>query len=134
MSILASLLLLQAAPAVEPVPGPGASQTEQVSEEIVVIGRRLVNWRGNWKVRKGVVVCKTTRSTGDREIDAIGCRALTECVTPLLPRMKAISEMELSKREKTRRLNEAGQPIGPCITEKRNVAIDALASKRAGQS
>ncbi|MFA9201742.1 MAG: hypothetical protein ACEQR8_11290 [Cypionkella sp.] len=117
-------LALAAAPAAGPAPA--------VAEEIVVIGERLKEWRGKWRTRSGAATCATTRSTGDREIDALGCAALVACVTPLIPRMQAIAELKLSKPERNRRMDAAAQDIGPCLAERRGDAIAALAARRAG--
>jgi hypothetical protein len=117
-------LALAAAPAAEPAPA--------VAEEIVVIGERLKEWRGNWRTRNGALTCKTTRSTGDAEIDAIGCQALTTCLAPIAPQMKVLANAKLAKSERDRRMTALGQSAVPCLTDTRNAAVDALAARRAG--
>lgn len=124
MSAAAALLL-----AVMPVAAPPAPA---VAEEIVVIGRKLADWRGIWKSRKGVLSCKTTRSTGDKAIDAVGCQALIACTTPLVPQFQAIAGAKLAKAERDARMNTLAQSIGPCLVERRADGIAALADARAG--
>lgn len=120
------LLLPLALIAAEPVAEP------PVENEIEVIGNRLRNWRGKWKLRKGVVSCKTTRSTGDKAIDAIGCNAMVECVAPLTPQWAALDQAKLPKDELNRQANallkEAG--IGDCVFAKREAGIAALVADR----
>lgn len=122
MSVLAALLL-----ATVPAAVPAAQ-----ADEIVVIGERLKAWRGKFGTKDGVASCRTTKSTGDREIDAIGCNALVACITPHASQMQAIADMKLPKAERNRRLNDAMQPVGPCLVEKRGDAIANLAARRAG--
>ena len=127
MSLLAGLLFLLAAPAetVAEVPADDAAS------EIVVIGRKLGDWRGTWGSKNGVLACRTTRSTGDAEIDAIGCGALVACATPLIPRFKAIAGAKLPKAERERRMSAASQAMVPCLTQQREAGIAALADRRA---
>ena len=123
MNLLAALLMA-AAPAAAPVPAE--------AEEIVVIGERLKEWRGTWGSKKGVLACRTTRSTGDAAIDAVGCQALVSCASPMVPRFTAIAAAKLSKAERQRRMDAASQAMLPCLKEARESGIAALAAQRAG--
>lgn len=122
MSMFAALLLATA-----PTAAPAAP-----ADEIVVIGERLKAWRGKFGTKKGVASCRTTKSTGDKEIDAIGCSALSACIAPHVAQMQAIADMKLPKAERNRRLTDAMQPVGACVVEKRSDAIAELAARRAG--
>lgn len=124
MILAAALLLLAGAPADVP-PASGAS-------EIVVIGQKLADWRGTWGSRKGVLACRTTRSTGDAEIDAVGCQALVACATPMVPQFKAIAAARLPKAERQQRMNTASASMLPCLEQARADGIAALADRRAG--
>ncbi len=121
--VLTALALTQAeAATVEP----------PVDNEIVVLGNKLRDWRGSWRVRDGVVKCKTKRSTGDREIDAIGCGAMVTCMTPLVPQWQAIEDADLPKDELEGRLNGLLQSanVGDCFAIVREQSISALAAAR----
>ncbi len=124
-ALLAPLALAGAEPVAE-VP---------VDQEIEVIGNRLRNWRGKWKMRKGAVSCKTTRSTGDKAVDAIGCEAMVQCVAPIAPQLVALEGRKLPKEELDREANallqEAG--LGECVFAKREAGIAALAAARQGK-
>lgn len=117
-----SLALAAAQPVAEP----------PVDHEIEVIANKLRTWRGNWKLRKGAVACKTKRSTGDKAIDAIGCDAMVQCIAPIAPQFAALGEEKLPKDEMNQRANalvaEAG--IGDCIFSRRETGIAALAAER----
>ena len=122
MSLLAALLFLATAPADAPAAEPS---------EIVVIGERLKEWRGTWGQKEGVLACRTTSSTGDAEIDAVGCQSLIACATPLVPQFQAIAAAKLSKRERERRLGAASQSMVPCLQRERQAGVAALADRRA---
>lgn len=123
MSVLVATLALAAVqPAVE-VPA---------EDEIVVVGNKLRDWRGTWRVRDGAVKCKTKRSTGDREIDAIGCNAMVTCMTPLVPQWQEIEDADLRKAELEARLNGLLQSakVADCFKTVREESIAALVSAR----
>jgi TonB family protein len=75
--MIGALLLAIAQP--QPAPDVGVGEAE--AEEIVVIGRRARGVRWDWKVDKAgrLTKCKVTKSSGDREIDRIGCEATRRC-------------------------------------------------------
>lgn len=78
MIFVASLLLAQAAAAAPPT-----------ENEIVVLAQRLAETRVHWstRLRNGAMTirrCKVTRSSGDRELDKVVCRAMRACA-PHIP-------------------------------------------------
>ena len=123
--LIAALALAAAQPAAEP----------PVETEITVIANKLRDWRGRWKLRKGAIACKTTRSTGDKVIDAIGCDAMVACIGPLAPRFTEIEAAKASKEELSRRANALLADAGAydCMFAKRNAGIAALAAARRSE-
>ena len=122
--IVTAILLAASAPVAPPAIEEG---------EIVVIANKFKTWRGTWKSRKGQLTCKTRKSSGDREVDALSCEHLIACATPIVPQMQAVADAKLPKAERNRQMAELSQPIGPCMTERRNEAIDALLKRRAAR-
>jgi hypothetical protein len=123
MSLIVATLALAAA---EPVAEPPAGN------EIEVIGRRLRKWRGSWNLIGDAIGCQTTRSSGDKAVDAIGCNAVVDCMQPLAPQWKALTEARLPDHELKSKANallqEAG--ISECVAAKREAGIAALAEQR----
>jgi len=124
MSVLGAFLLLAVGPADVP---PVAE-----AREIVVIGEKLKQWRGDWGSRNGVLSCRTTKSTGDAEIDAVGCQALVACAAPQVSRFQAIAAGKASRSARRRQMDAAAQAMMPCLAEQRAAGIAALADRRAG--
>lgn len=121
--IVLSLLLStsQAAPA----PRPPA-----VAQEIVVIGQRLRTWTALYAVRGSRMSCRTRRSTGDREIDAIGCLAFETCVDRLRSRIDESDRTDL-ERSARRRMKEAiRRDLRTCVDARRDELIAELADRR----
>ena len=125
MSLIATLVLA-AAPAAAP-PGP------DVGNEIVVIARKLKTWRGVLRQVDGELVCRTTKTSRDRAIDAIGCEAMVACYTPLQPELDRIAASDLRRAEKTRRMTEMAQSAFPCLDQRHEAAVARLAAQRAGR-
>ena len=101
------------------------------AHQIEVIAQRLDTWRARVKNRKGVLSCDITASTGDTEIDQIGCDALVGCTLAIKPQLDATAALDLPRKERDSRLTALMEAQGPCIIERREIAIDALAQKRA---
>jgi hypothetical protein len=109
--IIAGLMMLTAAQA---GPAPVDSLESQPSADIVVIGRRARAVRWDWRVDKGgrLTKCKITRSSGDKDIDQIGCEATRRCAAGGIRK---------------------AAPMKACIVPVRNELIRALADARAEQ-
>jgi hypothetical protein len=116
-----ALLLAQAAPP----PAPGA-------DDIVVIGEKLKGWKGRVSDTIGIHSCRTTQSTGDKEIDTIGCRVLTDCFVPMKPQMIAAARAAGRDAEKRK---AAQAPLNAemtaCFKERRTALIEDLLDRRA---
>ena len=121
--MIATVLFL--ASAVIPAPAPPAE------EEIVVIADRLKGWSGKVRDTLGIRSCRTTRSTGDKEIDAIGCRVLTDCFLPMKKRL--IAAVKAAGRDAERRkaaMEPLNAEIATCANERRMKLISDLLDRR----
>ena len=101
-------------------------------DEIVVIAQKQKYWRGYLKYKKDVATCKTTRSTGDKAIDKIGCDAMIACFPKHRGDLTALAEQYKKKSE----FNAAAKPIyaemGKCVVSNRDQGISELADQRLG--
>ncbi len=122
--ILASLLLL--------APLAAAPPPETAEQQIVVIGEKLKHWTGSAQQKDGQWVCRTKRSTGDAEIDRIGCDAMNSCLNLLEPQRLEIWKEKDKKRRKAAFAAFSSDTLRPCVAERRGDGIAALAAQRAG--
>jgi hypothetical protein len=69
-----------------------ATAVQAEEPEIIVIGRRARAVRWDWRVDKAgrLTKCKITKSSGDREIDQIGCDATRRCAAQGIRQAKAM--------------------------------------------
>ena len=125
-SILAFVLASVAAHPAEP-----AVPSDAASHQIAVIGERLATWRGKVKSRDGELQCDIKTSTGDEAIDKIGCDALVSCTMDIKPQLDATAALDLPRKKRNQRMTALMEGQGPCILQRREAAIDALAQKRA---
>lgn len=112
--ILTLVLLAQAI--VEPAAVPATT----ADEEIVVTARKLSNrWVGVVEIKGEVVTkddpatCRTRRSTGDAEFDALGCEAMLACYPQFWPQIVAQTKIEIAAgRIKTKEDMERAHKTG----------------------
>jgi len=109
-----------------------AASAPMVESEITVIGRKLATWRGSWTVKRGQASCKMRKSTGDREIDALGCAAMNICVPKFQDQFQALADAKLPKATYQTRVEPLNQQLAGCLEIERNAGIAALADRRAG--
>lgn len=109
-----------------------AASVPVAEPEITVIGRKLATWRGNWAVKRGQAQCRTRKSTGDREIDALGCAAMLLCVPKFQDQFQALADAKLPKVAFEAQAAPINKQLGGCLETERSAGIAALADRRAG--
>lgn len=122
--MLASVWLAASIQAVSPAP------SAQRAADVVVMGEKLKNWRASVRERKGTMVCSTKTSTGDRELDAIGCNAMATCLTQLKPRLNATLDKKLGAAERNSLRDAVDRDMFTCVTSHRDAGSAALADRR----
>jgi hypothetical protein len=111
----------QAAPAARP---------PAVEQDITVIGQRLRRWTARYEVRGSRVSCRTRRSTGDREIDAIGCSAFAACILQFRPRIEESDRTNLESSVRRRMKDAIQRDLAACVDARRDELIAELADRR----
>ena len=119
-----ALALLLAQPTQLAQPAPPAPAAQQ--EEIRVVGQRLQNWRGKMFSRRGSDRCDTLVSSGDAEIDRVGCSAMAHCY--------AIHRAGLNEAARRRGAARNAHPVyrlmGVCVRDRRDLLVADLAERR----
>ncbi|WP_397603240.1 hypothetical protein [Sphingorhabdus sp.] len=122
-----ALLLVQTALPPSPLVAPA-------EDDIVVIGNKLKVWNGKGGVTFGIRRCRTTKSTGDKEIDNIGCRVMIDCLLPMKPRI--IGAAKAAGRDAEKR-KAAQAPLNAeltaCVNARRAALINELLDRRAAK-
>lgn len=122
ISFALAAAMAQASPATPPA---------DAADDIVVIGRRLHKWRGRIATTIGITTCKTLVSTGDAEIDDIGCKALKTCWGPARPRVEAARDKHLSEDTRRQMLAAVTADLTACVKTTRDMLVAELADRRA---
>lgn len=112
-------------------PPAGTSATPQ--DEIRVIGRKLRDWRGAIRLGEHAAACITKRSTGDRDIDQIGCDAMTACVPMFEAELKDAYTRTTDKAVRERSAADITRRMTACFEAQHDMRITALADRRAAQ-
>jgi hypothetical protein len=128
----ALLILAQAAPAGAPTNVDRSRIDPKVAAQVPKIAAKLQQWRGGWGAVGDKLACKTVKSSGDEEIDAIGCYATLSCVKPAYPELKAIADGKGTEDEKKAKMRAKLDGLQTCMKQYRGQGIAALALKRGG--
>lgn len=102
----------------------------EVDRDIVVIGNKLKNWRARVYEKRGKMLCQTRASSGDKEIDTIGCTAMATCLTELRPRLIASVDRKRPATERKALNAGAAKEFGTCTMGRRDTLIAELAERR----
>lgn len=121
--LLTALALLNAQVAAPAPPAPPAAAQQQ---EILVVGERLRNWRGRMSHRNGSDRCETIASSGDAEVDRIGCSAMAHCFAQ---HRTGITEA-FARPAASRAAHPVNRQMGLCVRERRDLLIADLAERR----
>ena len=128
MSWLAALVLVIAQAG---APAAMAEKVDpKVAAQVPLITDKLAQWRGTWAAVQGKLACRTVKTSGDDEIDAIGCYATLTCVKPAYPELKAIADGKGTEPEKKAKMRAKLDTLDTCMKERRGQGIAALALKR----
>lgn len=100
--------------------------------DIVVIARKLQDWRASFRMKKGKYACEVTRSTGDLEIDKVGCEAMRVCLIPAMPRYNATRAKGVDAPTRQRLTDAINAEMTTCVRDHRQQLIAELADRRAG--
>ena len=128
MNWIAPLLLI-AAQAAAPAAVP-QNIDPKVAAQVPVIAGKLQQWQGMWGAAGGKLACKTVKSSGDEEIDALGCASMIACVKPEFAALKAIADGAGTKEDKQRKISAKLAALQPCMKAHRGQGIAELALKR----
>lgn len=118
------LLLMTALLVAQTVP------VEPEQAEIVVIGQRLSHWTGKYAIRGTKLRCATKTSSGDREIDALGCKAFDACADQLSSRIAASDDKSLPKESRVSMKDGIKHDLSICVADQRVNLIAQLADHR----
>ena len=104
--------------------------TPEVQRDIVVIGNKLKRWSASVREQDGRMVCRTRRSSGDREIDAIGCSAMASCSTELRARTMQLADRQIPRAERKVLFKAVSRDLTKCVFSRRDTMIAELAERR----
>lgn len=99
-------------------------------QEIVVTAKRLDKWQGKFSLRGVKFKCKTSKSTGDKGIDAIGCNAIRQCLVPLQLRLTESDDKALGDNRRRELKKAIFDDLGECVKETRQTMVAEFVSQR----
>ncbi|MBJ7439146.1 MAG: hypothetical protein JHD35_09005 [Sphingopyxis sp.] len=108
-----------------------ATKVDALEDDIVVIARKMTEWRGSVRWKGDVVTCKTTKSTKHAMVDQLGCDALIGCTTPdVRAEVDALKDREIPKADRARRGDVVGLKVNECTEEAAQTLVAAWVEQR----
>ena len=124
--VLTAFLLL--APPVQ-----AAAPAEALAQEVVVIGRKRKTWRATFRTGREGLTCRTRTSSGDPEIDALGCAAMTQCWPNVRAKFDASLTKGIANADRQLLQTEANATLTECVSAQHKKRIEALAIARTSR-
>jgi hypothetical protein len=124
MSVVLAALLFTSMQAQPTIPGSA------IQQEIVVLGGKLKRWTASYEVRGTATKCATKKSSGDLEVDKIGCASFEACLPALQPRIDTSDKPDLDKKARRAIKVSIKRDLAACVTNRRDEAIAELAERR----
>jgi hypothetical protein len=100
------------------------------SEEIRVLGERLGTWRGRIRDRRGEMRCVTTTSSGDHDVDNIGCDAMIRCFGGHRQQILVLTQSRRPVSERRALQAAVNRDLGACFAHQHDTLIAELADRR----
>jgi len=129
--ITALTLALFAQAGVGDLPTPQGPPTEEVAEQITVIGKRLETFKGGVYKKDGKLTCRIAQSSGDKSVDMIRCGAMLRCYAPKAEELDTIAASNAPKAERNRKMQAVAEATLPCVEEASDAGVRMLAEERA---
>ena len=86
----------------------------------------MINWRGTWAAVDGKLACKTVKTSGDEDVDKIGCFATLTCVKPAYPELKAIADAKAVLQARDPGGHDQDGALGQVLADDHHGPADAL--------
>lgn len=98
-------------------------------QEIVVTAReRLKNWRGKIGLDSGI--CRTRKSSGDPEVDAMACRVGEFCYAQVKPKRDALVASKPPRSQRRELIKPVEDEASECSTALFEVELERLDARR----
>ena len=104
----------------------------KVAAQVPVITEKLRQWRGTWAAVDGKLACRTVKTSGDEDVDKIGCYATLTCIKPAYPALKAIADSKVAEEQKKAKMKAKLDSLQTCMSQHRGQGIAQLALARGG--
>ncbi|MEA1072556.1 hypothetical protein [Sphingomonas sp. LY160] len=98
--------------------------------EVVVMARRLKDWRGTASANAKGTRCRTVKSTGDADLDRIACDAMRYCMIQLTPDVASAGDKRLTKSEREARMRVIDSRLAQCSEQQHGLRVADMVERR----
>lgn len=131
--MIAALTMMLAQAAAPGVAADTPVSEEAIAREIVVIGRKLDDWKGGIYKKDGQLTCRIEQSSGDQAIDALRCAAMVKCYSPRVDELDRIASGDATRKARVAKMQAVAEEVKPCLESTEQEGIRLLAKARAAR-
>lgn len=99
-------------------------------QDILVLANKLQRWTGKFQIRGTRRKCLTVTSSGDTEVDHVGCEAFLACADQYQAETDASDERRIDKETRRARKATLIGHMKDCISDQRVVLLAQLKALR----
>lgn len=100
-------------------------------EDIIILANKLQRWTGKFQIRGTRRKCATVTSSGDAEIDEVGCQAFLACADQYQPETDASDARGIDSETRRARKTTLITHMRECISDRRVVLLRQLNARRS---
>ncbi|MGN6850380.1 MAG: hypothetical protein ACTHJK_13045 [Sphingomicrobium sp.] len=91
---------------------------------------QLKHWSASIDPSGGADNCRTISSTGDPQLDALACEAMSDCAKRMRPMTSRLDDPTVSETEKDKLAVKASGTMTTCVFDRRLELFKGLAATR----
>jgi hypothetical protein len=109
---------------------PVQDRSGEIERAVRAMNDRLGGWGATIDNSGRLETCKTTSSSGDAELDAIGCRAMSDCAIKMQAIAARLDDPSVSDADKQKLARDSSGAVTTCVMDRRSELLTGLALTR----
>ena len=109
---------------------PVQDRDGEIERTVQGMTERLKEWSASIDNSGRLDSCKTISSSGDAELDAIGCRAMSDCAIKMHSIAARLDDPSVSDADKQKLARDSSGAVTTCVVDRRSELLRSLALTR----
>src|SRR5438874_2516220 len=123
-------LLITAAMLAQTAPPSVVDSQAEVERAVQAMNERLNEWSASIDTSGSLDTCKTIQSSGDPQLDALACQAMSDCAIKMQSIAAQLEDPSVSDVKKSKLVRKASGIVTTCVSNRRLELFKDLAKSR----